>query len=150
MLLTVKARGEQDYQGYIQDWTHNLILKKKKRQHLQNVCSPKLIDIYIPSVSSCCLFKVKVKVNSLSRVWLFATPWTVAYQAPLSVGFSRQEYWSGLKPSSSVHGIFQARVLERFAVSFSRRSSQPRDQTWVSHIAGRCFTIWATREAYLR
>ena len=37
-----------------------------------------------------------VKVKSLSRVWLFATPWTVAYQAPLSMGFSRQEYWSGL------------------------------------------------------
>ena len=36
------------------------------------------------------------KVNSLSRVRLFATPWTVAYQASLSVGFSRQEYWSGL------------------------------------------------------
>ena len=44
--------------------------------------------------------KMKVKVKSLSRVWLFATPWTVAYQAPLSMGFSRQgyrqEYWSGL------------------------------------------------------
>ena len=40
--------------------------------------------------------KVKVKMKSLSRVRLFATPWTVAYQAPLSVGFSRQECWSGL------------------------------------------------------
>ena len=39
--------------------------------------------------------KVKVKVKSLSRVRLFATPWTVACQAPLSMGFSRQEYWSG-------------------------------------------------------
>ena len=37
-----------------------------------------------------------VKVKSLSRVQLFATPWTVAYQAPPSMGFSRQEYWSGL------------------------------------------------------
>ena len=41
-------------------------------------------------------WKWKVKVKSLSRVWLFATPWTVAYQAPPSMGFSRQEYWSGL------------------------------------------------------
>ena len=41
-------------------------------------------------------FKVKVKVKSLSHVLLFATPWTIAYQAPPSVGFSRQEYWSGL------------------------------------------------------
>ena len=38
----------------------------------------------------------KVKVKSLSRVWLFTTPWTAAYQAPPSMGFSRQEYWSGL------------------------------------------------------
>ena len=38
----------------------------------------------------------KVKVKSLSRVRLFADPWTVAYQAPQSMGFSRQEYWSGL------------------------------------------------------
>ena len=42
------------------------------------------------------LTEVKVKVKSLSRVQLFATLWTVAYQAPLSMGFSRQEYWSGL------------------------------------------------------
>ena len=39
---------------------------------------------------------LKVKVKSVSPVWLFATPWTVAYQAPPSMGFSRQEYWSGL------------------------------------------------------
>ena len=38
----------------------------------------------------------EVKVRLLSRVRLFATPWTVAYQASLSLGFSRQEYWSGL------------------------------------------------------
>ena len=51
-------------------------------------------------------------------------------------------------PGSSVHGLFQARVLESVAISFSRGSSQPRDWTWVSHIAGRRFTIWATREAW--
>ena len=39
---------------------------------------------------------MKVKVKSLSHVRLFVTPWTVAYQAPLPLGFSRQEYWSGL------------------------------------------------------
>ena len=39
---------------------------------------------------------VKVKVKSLSRVQLFATPWTIAHQAPPSLEFSRQEYWSGL------------------------------------------------------
>ena len=46
-----------------------------------------------PGTWAACL---KVKVTSLSRVQLFATPRTVAYQAPLSMGFSRQEYWSGL------------------------------------------------------
>ena len=45
---------------------------------------------------------------------------------------------------SSVHGIFQAIVLEWNAISFSRGSSQPRDRTWVSHIVGRCFAVWAT------
>ena len=50
-------------------------------------------------------------------------------------------------PGFSVHGIYQARVLERVAISLSRGSSQPRDQTQVSCTAGRCFTIWATKEA---
>ena len=169
------------------------------------------------------------KVKSLSHVRLFVTPWTVAYQAPLSMGFSRQEYQSGLPfpppgdlpnpgiepgspalradalpyepeetvnqligqrscvgqrqmmqvvieirkgpkkfylfnilererevsqscptlrvpmncslPSSSVHGIFQAIVLEWIAISFSKGSSQPRDRTQVSRIVDRRFTI---------
>ena len=42
------------------------------------------------------VWKWKVKVKSFSRIWLFATPWTAAYQVPPSMGFSRQEYWSGL------------------------------------------------------
>ena len=50
-------------------------------------------------------------------------------------------------PGSSVHGILQARILEWVAIPFSRGSSQPRDWTWVSHITGRFFTVWATREA---
>ena len=52
-------------------------------------------------------------------------------------------------PDSSVHGISQARILEWVTISFSKGSSQPRDQTWVSCIAGRFFTVWATREAFL-
>ena len=52
-------------------------------------------------------------------------------------------------PGSSVHEIFQARVLEWVAISFSRGSSQPRDRTRVSRIAGRRFTVWATREAHV-
>ena len=136
----------------------------------------------------------------------FVTPWAVALQASLSMGFSRQECWSelpfsspgdlsnpGIEPWSpvlagrfftteplgrretllssmkesesesevasgscepmncnlpgfSIHGIFQARILEWVVISFSRRSSRPGDWTQVSCIVGRCFTIWATRE----
>ena len=71
-------------------------------------------------------------LSHFSRVQLFATPWTVAHLAPLSMGFSRQEYWSGLPflPPGE--------------------SSWPKDQTCiscVSCIAGRFFTRWATWEA---
>ena len=51
-------------------------------------------------------WKWKVKVKSLSHVWLLVTPWTAAYQAPPSMGFSRQEYWSGvLLPSPMDVGV---------------------------------------------
>ena len=72
--------------------------------------------------------KVKVKMKLLSRVQLFATLWTVAYQASPSMGF------------------FQARVLECVTISFSRGFSWPSDWTRVSCIVGRCFTVWAPRE----
>ena len=52
-------------------------------------------------------------------------------------------------PGSSIYGIFQARILEWGAISFSRGSSWPKDWTWVSCIAGRFFTNWAVREALL-
>ena len=60
----------------------------------------------------------------LSHVWLSVTP----------------------SPGFSAHGIFQARILECVAISSSRGSSQPRDQTQVSSTAGGLFTIWVTRE----
>ena len=50
------------------------------------------VEIFINSLK----VTMKVKVKSLSRVRLFATSWTAAYQAPPSMGFSRREYWSGL------------------------------------------------------
>ena len=63
-------------------------------------------------------WKWKVKVKSLSRVRLSATPWTAAHQAPPSMGFSRQEYWSGVPlPSPGV----VSRLLQR--TSFSRQSN---------------------------
>ena len=50
-------------------------------------------------------------------------------------------------PGSSLHGILQARVLKWVVISFSRGSFRLRDWTWVSCIPGRCFNLWATREA---
>ena len=67
-----------------------------------------IISLWFPPVwvswSACSLLLpdrgLKVKVKLLSRVWLFVTTWTIAYQAPPCMGFSRQEYWSGLLFSS--------------------------------------------------
>ena len=140
-----------------------------------------------------------LKWKSLSYVQLFATPWTVVCQAPLSLGFSSQEYWSGLlcpppgdlpkpgiKPPESPalqvnslllnhqgwserereshsmksyslqpHGLYSpwnspGQNNEWIAFPFSRGSSQPRDRTQVSHIAGRFFTSWTTRDYHLK
>ena len=55
-------------------------------------------DISFPNA-----WKWKVKVKSLICVWLLATPWTAAYQAPPSMGFSSQEYWSGMSLPSPFH-----------------------------------------------
>ena len=100
------------------------------------ICISEVIDISPRNLDSSLFFiqlgishdvlYMKTKVKSLRHVRLFATLWTVAYQASRSMRFSRQEYWSGLTfPSPG-------------------GSSQPRDQTQVSFIADRRFTIWAT------
>ena len=65
------------------------------------------------------VWKWKVKVKSLSRVRLFATPWTAAYQAPPSMGFSRQEYWSGLPLPSLTSSPMKPKVVEMENSDFS-------------------------------
>ena len=101
--------------------------------------------------------RILSEVKSLSRVQLFATPWTVAYKAPPSMGFSRQEYWSGLpfpspgdlpdpgieprspalqKDSLPAEPQVKPRILERVAYPFSSGSSRPRNQTRISCITG--------------
>ena len=60
-----------------------------------------LLAAYV--LGAVCVLKVKVKMKSLSHVQIFATPGIVAYQAPTSMGFSRQEYWSGLPFPSPMH-----------------------------------------------
>ena len=94
-----------------------LKVSAKSLQSCQTVCDP--IDSSPPgspvpgilqartlewvAISFSNAWKWKVKVKSLSRVWPSATPWTAAFQAPLSMGFSRQEYWSGVPlPSPKV------------------------------------------------
>ena len=71
------------------------------------------------AISSSNAWQWKVKVKSLSRAQLLATPWTAAYQAPPSMGFSRQEYWSGVplpSPSASVRSIqFLSFIVPIFA-----------------------------------
>ena len=59
---------------------------------------------------------MKVKVKSLSCVRLLATPWTAAYQAPLSMGFSKQEYWSGV-PLPSLVGLHRTVQINFFSVT---------------------------------
>ena len=75
-------------------------------------------------------FLQKVKVKSLRRVWLCG---------PMDCSL----------PGSSIHGIFQARILDWVAISFSRGSSRPWNQIEVSWIAGEFFTNWATEEALM-
>ena len=59
-----------------------------------------------------------VKVKSLSHVWLFVTRWTAAYQAPPSMGFSRQEYWSGV-PLPSPHCVYiGTQILNKLQCTF--------------------------------
>ena len=77
------------------------------------------------------------EVKSLSSGLLFVTSWTVFMDF----------LWPRGLPGFSVHGIFQARILEWVAISFSGRSSWLRDWTWVSRILGRRFIFRATREA---
>ena len=86
---------------------------------------------------------VKVKVKSLSRVWLFATPWTIAYQASPSMGFSRQEYWSGL-PFPSPGDLPHPGKNTGVGYCFLLQGIFP---TQVSRVGGRRFNLWATREA---
>ena len=72
------------------------------------------------------------------------------FLAILTIGLCKakvSESCSVVSNSLQPHGLHQAKILEWIAFPFSRGSSQPRDQTQVSHIAGRFFTSWATKEA---
>ena len=81
-------------------------------------------------------WKWKVKVKSLSRVRLLATPWTAAYQVPPSMGFSRQEYWSGVPSPSPIVSLDTIKV--EFRVSTYKFGGDK-----IQSMAGRYFTwLW--------
>ena len=88
------------------------------------------------------------QMKMMDRAWLWSIDGNVKWYVWVSeVAQSCPTLYDPMDcslPGSSIHGIFQARVLEWVAMSFSRGSSQPRDWIWVSRIAGRCFTVWAT------
>ena len=104
--------------GHIsQRHTQNKILKEHVDASVSETIPPTIQNIYS---LDCILLK---SVKSLSHVWRFCDPIHCSL------------------PGSSIHGIFQAKILEWVAISFSRRFFQTRDWTQVSHIVGRCFTI---------
>jgi len=81
----------------------------------------------------------------LSHIYIYIHTYTYIYLRDVKVARSCPTHCEPI--DYTVHGILQARILEWVAFPFSRGSSQPRDQTQVSHIAGGFFTSWATREA---
>ena len=95
------------------------------------------------------IYEVKVKVKSLSHVQLFAAPWTVAYQASLSMGFSRPEYWSGLpfpSPGDRPHPGMEPRspALQADALPWATREalfyeilSQKNSEEWLNRKEGK-------------
>ena len=113
----------------------------KSRQLCPTLCSP--IDGSSPgspipgilqarilewlAISFSSAWKWKGKGKSLSRVWLLATPWTVAHQAPPSMGFSRHEYWSGVPLPSLLYGLRRAK---RQSFSFREHSFKKHQDAW--------------------
>ena len=76
-------------------------------------------------------WKWKVKAKSLSHVWLLGTPWTVAYQAPPSMGFSRQEYWSGVPlPSPKIWCRQRNKTLKKYIGISSNWEIKESHQVW--------------------
>ena len=82
-----------NHKGYVPTWENVFDMFSEGRITLNY--TPFLYTYMAKPIQYCKVIS-EVKVKSLNRVRLFATPWTVAYHAPPSVGFSRQEYWSGL------------------------------------------------------
>ena len=128
--------------------------KKKERQNNQSnnmpwtkyLCHP-FLNLYVWSVNPQCIWKWALW--EIIRSWGWNThEWDLCLYSDSEVAQSCPTLCDPMDcslPDFSVHGIFQARVLEWVAISFSRESSQPRDRTQVSCIVGRRFTLWARK-----
>ena len=144
-------------EGWIkkQEWLENWVAKEEDALEMW----------YAKSSARNWSFSLSAAAKSLQSCPTLCDPIDGSPSGSPSLGFSRQEHWSGLPfpspmhksesevaqscltlsdpmdcslPGSSIHGIFQARILEWGAISFPMRSSQPRDWTQVSHIVGWC------------
>ena len=95
LVITFLPRSKHLLISWLQSPSAVILDPKKIKSDTVSIVSPSIYhEVMVPDAMILVFWKVKVK--SLSHVRLFVTPWTVAYQVPLSMGFSRQEYWSGL------------------------------------------------------
>ena len=135
----------------------------------------RLIHMYLPNYILNISYRVEISKWSHMYILTFAIYWQILLVFPLCNVYSTKEsqnlilfcrpnvlcmlvaplcpnLWDLVEcslPSSSVHGILQARILEWVAIFFSRGCSQPRDRTRVSCLAGRSSTNWLTRESQI-
>ena len=96
--------------------------------HIPGILQARTLEWVAISFSNA--WKWKVKVKSLSRVWLLATPWTATYQAPPSMGFSRQEYWSGVPLPTELFQILKddvVKVLHSICQQIWKNHQWPQD-----------------------
>ena len=126
---------------WLQPWNWKcLLLGRKAMSNLDSILKSKDISLS----TKVCL--VKAMVFPSSNVWMWELDYKESCEWVNEVAQSCPTLCDPMDcslPGSSVHGVFQARILEWVAISFSRRPSQPRDWTQVSCIVGRRFTVWA-------
>ena len=110
-------------------------------------CSPPGFSVYEISVKNTgvgCHFllqymKWKVKVKSLSHVWPLATPWTAAHQAPLSMGFSRQEYWSGVPlTGNALTKTYYTAFVKHWVLPLPRNELQKENNQFFLFLYSKC------------